>query len=222
MKNTLYTRSGFTLVEILFVLLVIVLIISFSLPAFRAVRYDIKNLQAQSALAKLAEARMSFYQNTKGWDIHPGISSAFTGEDAKNWVAGAEPVPCVDPALVGIPSTVISGTVNLKDYTNMASVSQLFACGYLDWHDFAGLPYTFHICHLYNLATDDEADLAPGCLDAAGFLASAVANSEDSAKKAGAKYVYKNKEEGYWMVFEKARRVVLTSDDTISKQTGGI
>ena len=87
--------------EILFVLLVIALVVSFAVPAIRSVRYDVYNSRAKAALKKLAEARRSYYQQTKGSDISGGFGS---------------------------------------------DVSQLFACGFLDWRDFVDLPYNFIMC----------------------------------------------------------------------------
>lgn len=122
-------NGGFTLMEILFVLLVIALIISFAVPAFRSVRFDVKNARAQAAVKKLAEARRSFYQYSKGSDIAVGT---FTGDSAK----GLASQTCTENVSSGIPGA-----------RNAASgVAQLFACGFLNWKDFAGLPYVFSIC----------------------------------------------------------------------------
>ena len=204
MKSNLCAKSGFTLVEILFVLLVIMAIIGFALPAFRAIRFSVRNARAQDALAKLGEARASFYQSTKGWDIRSGPSSKFTGEDAKAWMSDSDKSQCLSPALTGVPATKFSITAK-------APVSQLFACGFLDWHDFVDLPYNFYICRVYKEYREEE---APAC-GGAGFYASAVANSDDAEKTAGPKYVYKGNEEGYWMLFERSTRRVITSDDRI-------
>lgn len=124
-------KKGFTLIEILFVLLVIALIISFALPAYRTVRFDVKNSRAEAALRKLAEARRSFYQSTKGVNIQTGF---FTGTDAAGYTSGT----CTTAISSGIPGTSVSAV----------APSQLFYCGYLDRKDFAGLPYKFVICPL--------------------------------------------------------------------------
>ena len=62
--------------EILFVLLVIALVVSFAVPAIRSVRYDVYNSRAKAALKKLAEARRSYYQQTKGSDISGGFGGS--------------------------------------------------------------------------------------------------------------------------------------------------
>ena len=120
-------KKGFTLMEILFVLLVIALVVSFAVPAIRSVRYDVYNSRAKAALKKLAEARRSYYQQTKGSDI----SGGFSGSVAESYASE----PCQDVAASGIPGS----------RTN-SDVSQLFACGFLDWRDFVDLPYNFVMC----------------------------------------------------------------------------
>ena len=120
-------KKGFTLMEILFVLLVIALVVSFAVPAIRSVRYDVYNSRAKAALKKLAEARRSYYQQTKGSDI----SGGFSGSVAESYAS----YTCQHVAASGIPGS----------RTN-SDVSQLFACGFLDWRDFVDLPYNFIMC----------------------------------------------------------------------------
>lgn len=120
-------KKGFTLMELLFVLLVIALVISFAVPAIRNVRYDVYNSRAKAALRKLAEARRSYYQYTKGSDV-VGAFHASVARDYTN-------ITCNDIAASGIPGS----------RTN-SDVGQLFACGFLDWRDFVDLPYTYALC----------------------------------------------------------------------------
>lgn len=120
--------------EILFVLLIIALVVNFAAPAFRSVRYEIKNMRAKSALKKLAEARRSYYQYTKGVDINP---SHFNGSAALTLARGG----CSDIGKTGIPATSTSSN-------SQPEVGQLFACGFLNWKDFVDLPYNFYICKL--------------------------------------------------------------------------
>ncbi len=119
-------KKGFTLMEILFVLLVIALVVSFAVPAIRSVRYDLYNARAKAALKKMAEARRSYYQYTKGADVY----GDFTGSSAETFAGQS----CVDVAASGIPGS-----------RSNSHVGQLFACNFLDWKDF-DLPYTFLIC----------------------------------------------------------------------------
>lgn len=88
--------GGFTLMELLFVLLVIALVLSFALPAYRSVRYDMRNSSAKAALRKLAEARRSFYQYSKGADV--------TGEIDTDLVRQYAGQGCVSGAASGVPA----------------------------------------------------------------------------------------------------------------------
>ena len=119
-------KKGFTLMEILFVLLVIALVVSFAVPAIRTVRYDLYNARAKAALKKLAEARRSYYQYTKGADV----SGSFDASSLQTFAEEA----CNDVAASGIPGS-----------RSNSHVGQLFSCNFLDWKDF-DLPYTFLIC----------------------------------------------------------------------------
>lgn len=163
-------KKGFTLMEILFVLLVIALVVSFAVPAIRSVRYDVYNSRAKAALKKLAEARRSYYQQTKGSDI----SGGFSGSVAENYVSSD--YKCQDVAASGIPGS-----------RTTSSVDQLFACGFLDWRDFDGLPYTFHICSLGTTGADAPCK----SLDATNDIvyAGAQGNSDAGDKyKSGSNY----------------------------------
>ena len=207
------------------------MIISFSLPAFRTIRFSIRNSRAQNALAKLGEARLSFYASTKGWDIQTGWDSGFTGEDAKAWMENESTNKCVSPALIGIPGAVFR---EYSSETIGAPVSQLFACGFLDWRDFVDIPYTFYICQLYveishtgegseegseeESEEESEAGSLPPACRAAGVLASAAADGEDAAKTAGAKYVYVDDNKGYWMIFPRSTRTVATSEHRLTQE----
>ena len=178
MNKIFSNRRGFTLMEIVFVILVIALIVSFALPAFRKVRYDIRNSRAKAALVKLAQARRSFYQTTKGWDVYEWAGSGgtpgtnyFDGTMARNYAAGT----CAsdNPALTGIPPSSTGGR---------KEVSQLFACGFLDWRDFEDIPYRFYICSLENT-------VAAPC-NVQGYAGARGLNSETAGKYA---------DDSYWM-----------------------
>lgn len=139
--------------EVLFVLLVIALVVSFAAPAFRSMRYDIKNTRAKNALKKLAEARRSFYEFNKGAKIAEGH---FDANDAQGYAATA----CINLAASGKPGVT----------SDAQNVSQLFACQFLDWRDFAGLPYTFYVCNM------DRATITKPCNNTNRY-AGAIGNS---------------------------------------------
>ena len=162
-------KKGFTLMEVLFVLLIVALVASFAVPAIRSVRYDVRNSQAKTALKKLLAARRSFYQNTKGGSF--GLEPSFQAKDAQSFAA----VACLQ-ASTGIPPT--------KDGRLNSDINQLFACGYLNWKDFASLPYTFFLCNPQT-ATAGTCQIK----DNKGEQIAAYAMVDD-VKLAGKKYEY--------------------------------
>ncbi len=116
-------KKGFTLMEMLAVILVIAVVVSMTAPVFRTVRYEMKNSQAKAAAKKMAEAMKSYYQASRGHKIDGCfVPSAMT--------IGS----CMTPGATGIPSS----SSGIK-----SSVDQLFACGYLSKKDFAAVPYRF-------------------------------------------------------------------------------
>ena len=147
--NMLKSKKGFTLMEILAVLLIIAVVLSFAIPAFRSVRFEQRNSSAKAGVKKLSEAVRSFYQNSKGVKI----TGSFSG-------TGLTSVPsCQNLGASGVPGT-----------GKTADITQLFACGYLNANDFAGLPYTFYSCAAsapavcngkpYAVAVGEDASLA--------------------------------------------------------------
>lgn len=125
-------KKGFTLMELLAVLLVIAVVVSMAAPVFRAVRYEIKNSQAKNAAKKMAEAMRSYYQASRG----QRLTGCFTPTQAagENIILTAA-TKCDSPGATGIPAS--------KSTIATANVAQLFACGYLSYKDFASLPYEF-------------------------------------------------------------------------------
>lgn len=122
-------KKGFTLMELLAVLLVIAVVVSMAVPAFRAVRYEIKNSQAKTAAKKMAEAIRTYYQDSRGYTI----TGCFT--PSQDEVARTKPESCDSPGAKGIPA--------YKNGRGSNDVDQLFACGYLSYKDFLKLPYEF-------------------------------------------------------------------------------
>ncbi|OUO56974.1 prepilin-type N-terminal cleavage/methylation domain-containing protein [Candidatus Avelusimicrobium gallicola] len=133
-------KKGFTLMEILAVLLVIAVVVSMAVPVFRSVRYEVKNGQAKAAAKKMAEAMRSYYQVSRGLGVKQECFTPST--TAGNAVVMAAPSACVSPTSDGIPYQ--NSTTN---NSSRSSLSQLFACGYLSFKDFSGLPYEFCACN---------------------------------------------------------------------------
>lgn len=132
LRSYAQSQKGFTLMEILAVLLIIAVILSFAIPAYNSIRFDQRNNLAKEGVKRLSEAIRSYYQNTKGVKI----IGHFTGTGLK-----AVPV-CNDFSSSGVPGR-----------GKEANIVQLFACGYLSGSEYSELPYTFYSC-LDNNNTD--------------------------------------------------------------------
>lgn len=130
--------KGFTLMEILAVLLVLAVVISFAMPGIRAVRDEITYHQAKTAAVKMADAVRLYYKDTKGVTFDPeGPTIAGKTESASDDSVSAREAAqaaCNTQLLSGIPGANNNVTTTL---------TQLFACGYLSVKDFEGLPYEF-------------------------------------------------------------------------------
>lgn len=124
-------KKGFTLMEILAVLLVIALVLSLAMPVLRTVRFEMRNSQAKAATRKLAEAVKTYYNVSRG----SLVTGCFTPSTAAGkTIIQTAPSACNSLASTGIPNT---GTAAATP------IAQLFACGYLEYKDFVGLPYRF-------------------------------------------------------------------------------
>lgn len=116
-------KSGFTLMEILAVLLVLAVIASLAFPGVRAARFEIKNSQAKTAAKKLLVAINGYRQASGGGQV-TFPAGGFTGTFDTS---------CRAPLATGIPGAA-AGEV---------SVLQLAPCGFLSPKDFQALHYRF-------------------------------------------------------------------------------
>lgn len=125
LRSCAQSQKGFTLMEILAVLLIIAVILSFAIPAYNSIRFDQRNNLAKEGVKRLSEAIRSYYQNTKGVQI----IGNFTGT-----ALGTVPT-CNDLSSSGVPGR-----------GKTENIMQLFACGYLSGAEYSELPYTFYSC----------------------------------------------------------------------------
>lgn len=126
--------KGFTLMEILAVLLVIAVIASFAVPLIQSVRRDVRLQKAKAAGIELAEAVRSFYTDTKGC-LATTDDNSFQGAQTAPAEVGA--CPATHPIKTGIPP----GN-GICSETNARIV---FACDYISSKMFVDLPYEFKI-----------------------------------------------------------------------------
>lgn len=164
-------KNGFTLMEVLAVLLIIALVASMAVPVYRTVRNEMRYNQARGAAAKMADALRTFYVRSRGAAI--SVNSCFTPSTS----AGANVVfetGCTDITASGIPGR------NSCSGTN-CDVKQLFGCGYLSYRDFASLPYTFCVC--------DPNGSASGCNNKSNLLVR-VTGTADAGKYNGKSFSF--------------------------------
>ena len=127
--------KGFTLMEVLAVLLILAVVVMFAMPGIRFVRDEVRYGQAKNAAVKMADAMRTFYQDSKGYRPVGVLKGKLEQEDADSLsVVAAAQGDCAHAGYSGVPSADNGGTVDL---------AQLFACDYLSTKDFAGLPYQF-------------------------------------------------------------------------------
>ena len=126
-------KKGFTLMEMLAVILVIAVVFSFAVPVLRMVRLEMKNSQARLAAQKLAEAVRSFHVDTHGGRVQEVCFLGELNSDGTNDVIKPTEGCGLDAKKAGVPHAP----------TAPVGPAQLFACGYLSYKDFARLPYNF-------------------------------------------------------------------------------
>ena len=180
-KNIMRKQSGFTLMEILFVVLVIALVISFAMPAIRSVRFDIKNSRTKAAIKKVAEARRSYYEATRGGTIKKILGEALIYSGNATAMKKLLKDPCTAGAS-GVPGT-----------GKEADVGQLFVCGFLDWKEFVDLPYEIKLCDGNEVSATPATDHC-GVVDGGEHIYVSAYTKGTYAKDAGEKY-----SNGYYM-----------------------
>lgn len=164
-------KKGFTLMEVLAVILMLAVVTTLTAPVFRAVRFEVRQAQAKTAAQKLAESLKTYYQVSRGGRFE----ACFQASDTNVTQTSAA---CDNPAATGIPASSAPSP--------LTTAQQLFACGFLSSKDFRGLPYTFctSTTAASAVASWTGLDWAPAT------NAYVVAFANDSAK-AGSKYYQK-------------------------------
>lgn len=126
-------KKGFTLMEVLAVVLILAVIAAFAVPAVRSARTDMKNRQANAAFVQFSQAIAQLNANT-GSFIAPESSFNPATPAGKAVLYNNN---CQEGTATGVP-------VTRRDANNdPLAISNLFACGYLNPKDFKGLNYEF-------------------------------------------------------------------------------
>ena len=130
-------NKGFTLMEVLAVVMVLAILGLMAVPSFRSVNSEQKFRRAKISMVKLAQAIKSVQTRTGQSVSSAEADNSFVGTDNSYLLTEHEIVKGVDCPSTGIPARSIAGgaaTLVLQD---------LFKCGDLRPKDFVGLPYEF-------------------------------------------------------------------------------
>lgn len=127
-------KKGFTLMEMLAVVLILAVIGAFAVPAVRAVRAELQHRRAKVAFNLLRQAAFQYHERTGNfpYDNFDPTLAVFQEKMMDT--------QCTDPAATGIPYN----RRNTKSTGENQTINELFACGYLNPKDFKGIPYKFH------------------------------------------------------------------------------
>ena len=128
-------NKGFTLMEVLAVVMVLALLGAMAVPSFRSVNSEQKFRRAKISMVKLAQAIKSVHTRT-GQSVTE--NSFFVGTDTDSYLLTEhETIRGVECRNTGIPArSVAAGAATL-------ALTELFKCGDLRPKDFVGLPYKF-------------------------------------------------------------------------------
>ncbi len=128
-------KNGFTLMELLAVIMMIALIASFAVPAYRSIRAERQFRRARSAAVLLLEGIRQAKQKTGRPLPSPTDFTPTTGIPSTDG--------CTDDAATGIPRRS-----NIRRNGENYKIEELFACGYVNSRDFEKLPYKFQYTYV--------------------------------------------------------------------------
>ena len=120
-------KHGFTLMEVLAVVLILAVIASLTIPGIRDARFEARHSQAKLAAKKLITGIRNYRVTSRGGDVSAGTLTGNAG-NTFDTVCNAQ-----NTKTTGIPAH--AGTMTL---------AQLAPCGFVDARDFKDLPYTFY------------------------------------------------------------------------------
>jgi len=118
-------KRGFTLMEVLAVVLILAVVASLAIPGVRAARFETRHSQAKAAAKQLITGINNYRVSSRGGEVAAGCfsgGSAYFDQVCNSGVGGN----------TGIPSQ-----------TAQIPLTQLAPCGFLVAKEFRELPYTF-------------------------------------------------------------------------------
>ena len=142
-------EDGFTLIELMVVVLIIAILLAIAIPTFLGARSKAQDRAAQSNLRNALTAEKTYYVDNQAYTNN--TSSSMTSiEPSLTYAASAA------PTVVGTVYITLSTTTNTNDTVTLAAKSASGKCFYLQDSTPAGTQY--------------EADTACGAGAAAGYL----------------------------------------------------
>ncbi len=155
-------KKGFTLMEVMAVVLVIAVVASFALPAIREARKMVRYQRAKAGASKMAQAMRTYYQNSKGYlpvDCgHPASSDSSHGSGCcVGEVGSAGDYETLSQA---VRDTCHASSPSIdRERKNVAYAGELFACGFLSPKDFLSLGKYYNFCMVDPFATTTKNEL---------------------------------------------------------------
>ena len=119
-------KRGFTLMEVLAVVLMMAVVASLAIPGVRAARFETKHSQAKAAAKQLITGINNYRVTTRGGTVESGIvkgGEQYFGDKCETATIGSTGIPA---QTAGMPLT------------------QLAPCGFVSAKDFRELPYQFY------------------------------------------------------------------------------
>jgi type IV pilus assembly protein PilA len=120
LRKRMQDDKGFTLIELMVVVLIIAILIAIAIPTFLGLRERAQNRAAQSDLRNALTAAKAFYTDDETYTGF-NVAAADSVEPSLNWVAGA---PAADTDQVGIDDGTTGNTARFLRH----SASGTFFC----------------------------------------------------------------------------------------------
>jgi type IV pilus assembly protein PilA len=117
LRKRMQDDKGFTLIELMVVVLIIAILIAIAIPTFLGLRERAQDRAAQSDLRNAMTAAKAFYTDDETY-TNFNVAAAEATEPSLNWVAGA---PAVDTDQTGIDGDTAGNTARFLRHSASGS-----------------------------------------------------------------------------------------------------